>query len=101
MKLFALIALVVLVSSCTSKIKSGNKLNGITYLDREDSQLSSCTELGEIVGIPNSLWGGAIGNNEARVDAFDRAKEMGATHFVETNANWTDGIVIGQAYTCK
>ena len=93
--------LIIFTASCTSKMKSGSKFNGITYFDREDSQLGSCTELGEIVGIPNSLWGGAVGNNQARVDAFDRAKEIGATHFLETNANWTDGIVIGQAYTCK
>jgi hypothetical protein len=87
--------------SCVTTAEHMTKYaNGVTYLAREEAFLAHCKELGVVIGRPSSMWGGKIGNAQARIELVDRAKEAGATHVLETSANWADGNVSGQAYKC-
>jgi hypothetical protein len=102
MKFLSVIILIaVFMSNCTTNMPHGSKTNGINYLNRTESYLNSCDDLGTIIGIPSSLWGGKIGNSQARVDALGKARQLGATHFLETDSNWADGNVTGRAYKCN
>jgi hypothetical protein len=96
-----LIPLGILLIGCTTSLPHGSKTNGIIYLSRSEFYLNSCKNLGTIVGIPASLWGGKIGNSQARINALEKARQMDATHFLETQTNWADVNVQGIAYKCS
>jgi hypothetical protein len=87
-------------SSCTTTSQHGSKINGVLYLDNPESYLENCSNLGNYQGVAASVWGGKIGNSQARIDAIKNAKADGATHFVESDANWADGGVSGTGYKC-
>ena len=90
-----------LCMSCVTISEHGTKINGVTFLDRDESYLEKCQSLGSFQGVAASIWGGKVGNSQARVDAIKNARSEGATHFLETNANWTDGGVTGTGYKCQ
>lgn len=91
----------IIALACVTTIPQNSKTNGVTYLRNMAPYLDQCKFLGNIIGVPTSIWGGEVGNSQARIDALRNARSIGATHFVETDSNWTDGNVAGSAYKCK
>lgn len=93
-------SLVCVACLTTTQSIHGTKINGVTFLKTSEPYLEKCQSLGTFQGVAASIWGGEVGNQQARVDAIKNARSDGATHFLETEANFTDGGVSGKGYKC-
>lgn len=98
--IFSLLLSLSLVTGCADlKIKEGTSVNGVVYYKTTKPPIEHCAFLGTIAGTVGH--GGAEAITFSRVDALNRAQNLGATHFYENPTDWITGIVTGVAYSCR
>jgi hypothetical protein len=99
MKLYLLLLAALLVGCVTTELEQ--TAERVKYFKAPNELLVACKEVAELEGEPASIWGGKVGNRDARNDLRNQASAMGYDALLEVDSDWALGHVRAKAYKCS
>lgn len=100
--LLTIAATVMLVTGCTTPISKEAASVVAVWSEDSSSIVHDCRRLGTIEGSSSSVFGGAVGYDQASADVKERAAAMGADTVVFTHQseNFSGTTLTAAAYHC-